>query len=223
MPSALLFHRQVLQVGTLVALVVLPGTGCNPKRSPTVAPDKPSIAAGPIHLPAGCPADSAPADTTQLNACLSSLEFDTTETVGDEQRLMVYGTGAGPKCIGDTTHTCRYGPLAKVEPVKGSQDIPDSALERGRIIARVFLRPGETESYPKFGLVPGHTTYWWVNTTKDSSYFLRDTLGSVTKVGRPLTRNTHPDSTFKQGLARWVWDPTDERLNGTCGSSCCKS
>jgi hypothetical protein len=188
-----------------------------------VKPKKPSFSVAPqITLPAGCPANTPPADTTQLKACLSTLEFDTTETVGDEQRLMVYGTGAGPKCVGDTTHTCRYGPLAKVEPVKGSQELPESALDSGRIIARVFLRPGETESYAKFGLVPGHTTYWWVNTTNDSSYFLRDTLDSVTRVGRPLTRNAHPDSTFKQALARWVWDPTDERLNGTCGSSCCK-
>jgi len=175
-------------------------------------------------LPPGCPLNAHPADSTQLRACLNGLEFDTTELAGDEQRLMVREVGPGPRCHGDLFHACRYGPRAKIEPVKGAHVYADSVLEQGRIIARMFLTTGETEPYPKFGLVAGDTTYWWVHIGKDSSYFVhRDSLSNqLVVVGRPLERNPHDEGSFSQALARWVWDETDEKANGNCGSSCCK-
>jgi hypothetical protein len=133
------------------------------------------------------------------------------------------GPGTAPPCFGDSTHTCRYGPLAKVEPVKGSEMYSDAALAQGRIIARLYLRPGETESYPKFGLAPGDTTYWWVKIAPDTSAFVRRTMGMTTMATRrPLTRTPHAPGSFQQAFAQWVWDPVDETLNGGCGSSCCK-
>jgi hypothetical protein len=174
-----------------------------------------------VMLPQGCPPNVHPNDPNELQACLGGLEFDTTETLGDQQRLMVIDNG-GPTCLGFPGHTCRHGPLAKIEPVKGSHTYPDSALDKGRIIARMYLAMGETESYPKFGLVPGDTTYWWVNTAKDSSYFVRDSSGSIAAVPRTLTRNAHEPGSFMQGVARWIWEEDDEKLNGTCGSACCK-
>jgi hypothetical protein len=177
-------------------------------------------------LPTGCPANASPADTTELNACLASIEFDTTESMGDEQRLMVVGTGPGSglPCAGNPAQNCRYGPLAKIEPVKGAELYSDSALSEGRIIARMYLRAGETESYPKLGLVPNDTTYWWVSTSPDTSVFVhRDsTSADVSATRRGLVRNMHAPGTFQQGFASWVWSETDEKSNGACGSSCCK-
>jgi hypothetical protein len=180
-----------------------------------------------FNLPPGCPSGSAPADTTQLNACLTGIEFDLTETVGDEQRLMVRadtGASTGLPCFGDSTHTCRYGPLAVIQPVKGAEMYSHDALQEGRIIARMYLKQGETESYPKFGLEPGDTTYWWVSTAQDTSQFVRHHSGiAITSAtGHGLTLTQHPKGSFQQAAARWVWDPVDERVNGTCGSSCCK-
>lgn len=172
----------------------------------------------------GCPTNAPPSSITQLNACLQNIEFDTTETVGDEQRLMVIGSGPGTglPCAGNANHNCRYGPLAKVEPVKGSETYSDSMLDEGRIIARMFLRSGETESYAKFNLEPGDTTYWWVSTAQDTSVFVRPAQQEIASVERPLVRTAHEPGSFQQALARWTWDETDERLNGTCGPSCCK-
>lgn len=177
-------------------------------------------------LPSGCPAGSAPSDTTQLRACLQGIEFDTVEFVGDEQRLMVVdsGPGTGLACHGDSTHTCRYGPRAKVEPVKGAELYSDSAMAEGRIIARVYLRAGETEPYPKFGLVPVDTTYWWVNSVQDTSVFVhRDsTQSDLSVTGRGLTMTQHEEGSFQQGFAQWVWLETDETLNAGCSGHCCK-
>jgi hypothetical protein len=175
-------------------------------------------------LPTGCLADTPPSDSTRLNACLHNLEFDTTETFGDEQRLMIRTLGPGPRCHGDTTYSCRYGPLAKIEPVKGAHTYGDSALGKGRIIARMFIPATETDSYPKFQMAPGDTTYWWVNTGKDSSYFVRHPHqgGNVATLAKPLQRNQHPPDAFLQGVARWVWDDNDEKVNGSCGSACCR-
>lgn len=176
-------------------------------------------------LPPGCPTGASPADTTQLKACLLGLQFDTTESMGDEQRLMVRdSTPVGPRCHGDTLFACTYGPLAKIEPVKGAETYSDSALSEGRIIARMYLRAGETESYPKMGLVPGDTTYWWVNTSVDTSVFVHRDSSShdVSATGRGLERTMHPPGTFQQAFASWVWDEDDEKANGACGSSCCK-
>ena len=224
MTSAMLSRWQpALRIGLFTALTTFGVIGCGP----AVEYVYPKNIQGFV-LPPGCPNGSAPADTTQLRACLTGIQFDTTEFVGDEQRLMVRadsGSGPGAPCFGDSTHVCRHGPLARVDPVKGSELYSDSALAQGRIIARIYLRPGETESYPKFGLVPGDTTYWWVSSAEggSSAFVHRDgseaTLADTT---RGLTMTPHPYGSFQQAFAQWVWDPVDETLNGGCGSHCCR-
>jgi hypothetical protein len=219
MTSVLLSRRQLaLRIGLFCALTSFGVAGCT-----HIQYMSPENIQG-FSLPTGCPSGSQPADTTQLNACLQGIEFDTVESVGDEQRLMVRDSGGGLPCAGDTTHTCRYGPLAKIEPVKGAQLYSDSALAEGRIIARLYLRAGETESYPKLGLVPGDTTYWWVNTEQDTSYFVHRTAAEpdLENTQRGLTRTLHPPGTFEQAFASWIWVEDDEKANGGCGSACCK-
>src|SRR5262245_29418514 len=88
-----------------------------------------------------CPNPVSGSDTTQLRACINSLSFDTVAASGDEQRLLVLGTvGAGAACPWDPNHSCRHGPLAKIEPVIGADERDASALDQGAIIARLFLR-----------------------------------------------------------------------------------
>jgi hypothetical protein len=220
MTSALRSRWQLaLRIGVFSALAALGVAACH-----TVEYLYPKNLQGFV-LPPGCPMGSAPADTTQLRACLTGIEFDTTEFVGDEQRLMVRDSGGpGAPCFGDSTHTCRHGPLARVDPVKGAEMYSNAALAQGRIIARAYLRAGETESYPKFGLTPGDTTYWWVSTAQDTSQFVRRGSGvsALTVTGRGLTTTQHPRGSFQQSFAQWVWDPVDETLNGACGSHCCR-
>jgi hypothetical protein len=177
-------------------------------------------------LPQGCPPAGPPTRPAELSACLTGIDFDTAQFVGDEQRLMVRELSpTGPRCHGETTHSCRYGPLAKVEPVKGAELYDDASLKQGRIIARIFLRKGETESYSKFDLAPGDTTYWWVSTAGDgTSAFVRrgDGRSDLPTKKKGLKRDPHPPGSFQQAVIRWVWDPEDETLNGGCGGSCCK-
>src|SRR4051794_27715697 len=144
-------------LGLLIILLV--GlAGCSPPPQITVYSPQPFFHG----LLAGCPSNAAPSDTTQLRACLDSLQFDTVAAAGDEQRLLVHDPGNGAACHGgDTTHSCRHGPLAKIEPVIGAHQLLPTELNQGRIIARLFLRSGETEPYPKLGLAPTDTTYWW--------------------------------------------------------------
>lgn len=179
---------------------------------------------GPAALPQlseACPRGSPPSNLETLKACLAGLEFDTIAAVGDEQRLMV--SPASP----------RYGPLAKIEPEKHGHQWPeDTLLRQGRIIARLFLRPnekGDTTYKRKFGLAPGDTTYWWVQTRaggKATSFFVSvvtqgNRVSSVTDTA--TTVESHKPGTFKQALARWLWYPRDEGAQGPCGSACCKS
>jgi hypothetical protein len=177
-------------------------------------------------LPSGCPVNAAPSDTAQLRACLTSLQFDTVAAAGDEQRLLVREALPGTPCHGDPTHSCRHGPLAKIEPVIGAHERDTSELNEGRIIARLFLRPGETEPYPKLGLVANDTTYWWIQrqsaTTAHSQYvrISGDTVAATSQ--QTIAIELHPEGTFQQALARFLWDDTDEITQGPCARGCCK-
>jgi hypothetical protein len=201
--------------GLLVILVVAGVTACGgPSELSRV-------------LPSGCPANAAPSQATELEACISALTFDTLTAVGDEQRLMVRENGAGPHCHGgDTTQTCRHGPLAKIEPVVGGHERENSELDEGRIIARLFLRPGEDESYAKLGLVPGDTTYWWIQRQDDTtaiSRYLTLSDDQVTATEEDTVRiELHPGGTFTMALARFIWDDADEKTQGPCGVGCCR-
>jgi hypothetical protein len=177
------------------------------------------------NLPEGCPASAPPSSPTQLRACLDSLQFDTVAAVGDEQRLLVHDTAPGPACHGDSTHSCRHGPLAKIEPVGGAHLRDTTQLNQGRIIARLFLRSGETEPYPKLGLVPMDTTYWWIkrqSATTALSTYVRISEGSLVATPQDtITIELHPPGTYQQALARFIWNDADEKTQGPCGLGCC--
>jgi hypothetical protein len=178
--------------------------------------------------PTGCPANRPPEKRTELDTCIKGLSFDTIPTSGDEQRLLLLDAKPGLPCHEDSKQRCSYGPLARIEPVRNAHKYSPTDLKEGRFIARLFLRRGEA-AYPKLGLVPGHTTYWWVQfepgRTKGQSRFITDvTQGDrlVTPVKRDLTVTPYPNGTLKQALARWYWTVEDEVAQGHCGSATCK-
>ncbi|MGH7509250.1 MAG: hypothetical protein ACREMZ_07240 [Gemmatimonadales bacterium] len=206
----------------------------------------------PSPLPAGCPSDTPPSTTAQLQACLTVLDFDTVEAVGDEQVLTVIEKRKGSPCPGstDSTPSCRYGPRATIEPEIHSHQHQLSDLNEGRIIARLSLAADQTEGYEKLSVVNGHPTYWWVqlaprteadlkrkyleNREEEGSYSRKVPFGrsvfvsAVPGEGGGLVMKEYPlDYTphhgrFKQALARWVWDPEDEKTQGSCGQGCCR-
>jgi hypothetical protein len=167
---------------------------------------------------AQCPTNGPPATPAELRECVRQLSFDTTELVGDEQRLML-----NPPCPA----SCRYGPLAKIEPAMGAHEYSERELQDGRIIARLFVRRSE-QGYPKLALVPGYITYWWVQ--KDAtgrggrSIFISEAaVGNRLMMTKPQSMEVeaYAEGTFKRAIARWLWLEDDETGKGTCGSATC--
>ena len=178
-------------------------------------------------LLAPCPANAAPSDTAQLHACIAKLTFDTLPAAGDEQRLLVRNDGPGAACHDDSSDsTCRHGPLAKIEPVVKAHKRNNAQLAEGRIIARMYLRDGETEAYPKLGLSPSDTTYWWVQRTSATTAVSRLVRvagdSAVVSEQQEIEIESHLPGSFKQALARFIWSEADEQTQGPCGSGCCR-
>jgi hypothetical protein len=203
----------------------------------------------------GCPRGRAPETQAELKSCLNGAAFDYSYEAVDEQPLAVIDTAPGQPsptqaCPGDTTGsrlTCRYGPLAKIQPLIGAQRYSDEQLMEGRIIAKITVPSTEKEGYKKYGLVPGDTTYWWVKTDKSrragTSVFVTTSArgGRLEQVTRPLIRQLDADSTdkdsdpgakdskyrpdklpkWRRAIVRWLWSLNDETAKGKCGSGSC--
>jgi hypothetical protein len=185
----------------------------------------------------------APSTREELDACLSGLRFDSSEEASESQPLTVIesapsqGSQPCPGAYGKLY--CRYGPTASIEPVIGAQRYSESDLRQGRIIARIRVPAGEKEGYPKYGLVPGQDTYWWVktdasDTTGTSVFVTRGQNGELQQLPpRPLHRQRYDAAYYKRyggdggeewwrAIARWIWDPEDETATAKCGSGSCK-
>jgi hypothetical protein len=193
-------------------------TACCPKQPGAPQPAK------------DCPRGVAPSTQAQLDACLKGIAFDTDYEASDEQPLAVITRGSGPPCPGDSTHslTCRYGPLAKIEPVIGAHRYSEDDLREGRIIARLSIDSNQTQEYPKYGLKPGRATYWWVKIgltqSTDSSYFVTEPRGGKmdAPVARKLMREIYERGIkVYRAIARWIWTLNDETAKGPCGAAKC--
>jgi hypothetical protein len=190
----------------------------------------------------GCKREAPPLDGGQLDACLKGFAFDSAYEAGDEQPLAIITQGSDQSCPDDSTksHSCRYGPIARIEPVIGAQKYTNSELSEGRFIARITVPSNQQEGYEKYGLVPGGTTYWWVKTEPDGtggdSYFItRGSDGRISKepVKRTLmrepfegttkeTRGKYDKGRIQRAIMRWVWSLEDETAKGSCGSGSCR-
>jgi len=200
----------------------------------------------------GCGTGGPPSTLAALRECVMGMGFDTLEAAGDEQPLTVIENKAGVNCPGskDDARSCRYGPIAIIQPESTSHRHRFSELREGRIIAKLFLAADEKQPYDSLALVPGKPTYWWVQISEQSEqdlykrashyeqhkhdkYGKQDSVGvsffiSEEPAGRGLLTKRYPlyyvkhDGKFKQALARWIWDPKDETAQGSCGQGCCR-
>jgi hypothetical protein len=203
----------------MVGFVTLVGVGC--AASGSKGGDS---APAPLST-ADCPRGRPPTTAAEFQGCVQKqhLKFDTTSAVGDEQPLMVIDPDGTP-CPGNESRRCRYGPLAKIEPEEHAHSWNSTEMADGRIIARIYLLPGAREGYPKFGLVRDARTYWWVQHDGKSGrsvyVTIRPNRESADTVSRELEVYGYTDrSTIRQAIARWIWDPMDEKTQGSCGSS----
>ena len=199
----------------------------------------------------GC-GSGPPSTLAALRECVAQMGFDTLEAAGDEQALTIIEQSGGISCPGtkNDPRTCRYGPIARIQPESTSHRhrLPD--LREGRIIAKLILPEGETKRYDSLALVPGKPTYWWVqileksesDLAKKASHYEKhkhDKYGKQDSVGVSLFISEEPagdtlftqryplyyikhEGKFKQALARWIWDPNDEKAQGSCGQGCCR-
>jgi hypothetical protein len=200
---------------------------------------------------AGCGTQGPPSTLAALRECVRPMGFDTLEAAGDEQALTIIGND-GLSCPGtkDRARSCRYGPIARIQPESTSHRHKLSDLREGRIIAKLVLPEGETQRYDSLALVPRKPTYWWVQITEKSEgdlykkashyeqhkhdpYGKQDSVGvslfiSEEPAGNGLLMKRYPlyyvkhEGKFKQALARWIWDPNDEKAQGSCGQGCCR-
>jgi len=155
-------------------------------------------------------------------AYAESLPYDSVRGTGDEQRLLLRIEARGK----DTTRF--YGPLARIEPVRGEFRVDSATFAHGRVIARVW----SSGPYPKLNLQAGWT-YWWVDGVggKWRSVMISGSLGTR-DTSRLEFHNYHDphDSEYNPGQALWrqdvgrfVWSESDELLWRNCGDSgCCK-
>jgi hypothetical protein len=156
-----------------------------------------------------------------LDVCLQTLAFDDSYEVIDEQPLAVITTSQGEPCPGDTAGSplrCRYGPVAKIQPLIGAQRYSEKDLMEGRIIARMSVPATAKEGYEKYGLVAGRATYWWVKTDETkrggrSVFITAGRAGTLDTVGRPLTRELDDDPGYKDPDSRSR--DSDSRLQGS--------
>ena len=141
---------------------------------------------------------------------------------GDEQRLRDCRSG-----------TCKYGPLAVIQPRYRITDSGSTTLDSGEVIARIInrsdtgyiYRVDDKDTSYKFNLHARDTVYWWVGKRGKSlvSVFFSTRPGARPLVS-DLTPHYHPRGYWKQALARWIWDERDEQGWGTCdGGVCCQS
>lgn len=139
------------------------------------------------------------------------LDFDVPVGAGDEQVL-------------HEPPRLEHGPVARIEPERGSWAIDPDSLVAGRVIARIVN--DDTRGYRKFGIRPRSVTYWWVDSTSGEwrSVFVSSASGAPPVVSDLIIDDKHPANTWRQAVARWLWVPTDEAAWSSCDySRCCRS
>jgi hypothetical protein len=168
-----------------------------------------------VGLRGGIDSASAP----DFQAYTRRLTFSKDIEFGDRQALLV----------GHYPDRAQYGPLATIVPEQHSYEGSLGDLRRGKVIAKIINE--SDRPYPKLGLMPHATTYWWVqydsSTGKGRSVFVAvdTTTGRIVqRTERGLEINTYHDAYRVTGpLARFVWDNDDETSWGTCNGACCHS
>lgn len=130
---------------------------------------------------------------------------------GDTQRLM----------LGTCPDSCRYGPLATIQPRLRSARWTRAHRDSGEVIARII----SDGPYPKFNIQGRDTVYWWVGRRGDRPVSIfTSTRPGVRPFVSDLEVTYHVVGYWTQAIARWLWRERDEAAWATCdGGACCKS
>jgi hypothetical protein len=164
-------------------------------------------------------------DDTTFGAYIRKLSFVPDPESGDRQGLL----------LGHYPERARFGPVATIQPEVNSDKGSVAELRlRGKVIARIQVESIGAQPYPKLGLLPGTTTYWWVQlnagdttTTGRSVFVTVDGRGHiVSRTSSDLTVHGYGNTKHivyrnLQPLARFTWNPADQGTWGTCSGACC--
>jgi len=101
--------------------------------------------------------------------------------------------------------------------VIGAHRYSEEDLREGRIIAKISVPRTERERYPKYGLVPGQVTYWWVRTDasgrRGTSVFVTTTgQTDLAPVTRTLIRTLDNDPAYKDDPSYKERDPQQLKM-----------
>lgn len=208
-----------------IVLVVLAAAGLAACPSPTVRSDVASPGGpdttSPTPAPTWGPAflarttDSARYALLRdsLRAYARTLTYDGADGSGDEQRVMV---GSWPNA--------RFGPRLRIEPARGIHKLSDADYLTGRVVGRI-VAVSRDSTYAKLGIaVPAADTllYWFVFRVGGQ---WRSVVLSERNTGRVMPTDTtvHPPGRWRQEIARFVWEETDDGLWSSCTSMrCCR-
>ena len=162
---------------------------------------------------------------TAFGTYIRKLVFVSDREAGDRQGLL----------LGHYPDSARYGPVATILPEVNSNKGSLAELRRsGKVIARIQVESIGAQPYPKLGLQPGATTYWWVrlnpgetDTTGRSVFITVDANGHIiSRTSSDLTVYLYEEKKHMfyrnlQPLARFTWNPADQGTWGTCNGVCC--
>ena len=196
------------RVGMLLAILI----GCRPPGGSEVPP--------PPESPPQAPPFAGPIESADRAAVLAYARAQQYVPVsGDSQRLML-----GTKC----PEACRYGPLARIDPVAGTFLLDSAQLAEGRVVARVVN--ADTLGYAKFNLGPRDTVYWWIDGRPGGGYrsVLISSRADAKLAVDSLRIHPYPERQagfqWKQAQARFLWRDQDEGLWIACAiSQCCRT
>jgi len=166
-------------VAGLVSLAALAGPRADVVEGPRATP-----------APRGLTAPDA-SNRGDVIAYARMLDFDTASDAGDTRRLST------PSCV-----TCAFGPLATIQPERGTVTLTQAELASGRIIARIVSR--DAEAWSDFALTPRDTTYLWVDSLAGAwRMIFVPNRKDAEMVVRPMTIRYHPETEHDRAEARW--------------------
>ena len=120
-----------------------------------------------------------------------TLDFDTASDAGDTRPLST------PACV-----ACAVGPLATIQPERGTVSLSQAELASGRIIARIVNR--NAEGWSDLALTPRDTTYLWVDSLAGSwRMMFVPNRKDAEMVVRPMRIKYHPATGHDRAEARW--------------------
>jgi hypothetical protein len=167
------------------------------------------------------PGDIDSVSDSVFGAYIRKLTFVPDTEAGDRRALL----------LGRYPDSARFGPVATILPeINSNQGSLAQLARQGKVIAKMQVESIGAQPYPKLGLQPGATTYWWVQfNPSDTGVTGRSVFVTVNGAGHILTRITsdlhvkreHRYYRIVQPIARFIWNPVDDGLWGTCNGACC--